>query len=253
MACFSSITTDLYHHRYLYVSNTQPSYPQRRIRSFILRQGRYTAAQKDSLEKYWQTFGIEHQNQKLDFIQLFGRKSEVTLEIGFGNGESLLQQAIRFPQMDFIGIEVHGPGVGHLLHRIIKHKLTNIRIIRHDAVEVLTHQIKDNSLARVQIFFPDPWHKRRHHKRRLVQLEFASLVYDRLICGGHLHLATDWHNYAQQMLSVLDNTPGLRNLEGKGNYAGDRGTRTETRFERRGKNLGHGVWDIIYIKQPQDK
>jgi len=231
------------------LSNIQPPVPQRRIRSFILRQGRYTAAQKNALAKHWQAFGIEYQHQKLDFTRLFGRKSEITLEIGFGNGESLLQQAIQFPQMDFIGIEVHGPGIGHLLHRIIEHELTNIRIIRHDAVEVLKHQINDNSLARIQIFFPDPWHKRRHHKRRLVQPEFAHLVHDKLTCGGRLHIATDWHNYAQQMLSVLDDTPGLHNPEGEGNYAGDRGARTETRFERRGKKLGHGVWDITYTKQ----
>ncbi len=231
------------------MSNIQPPVPQHRIRSFILRQGRYTTAQKNALAKHWQTFGIEYQKQKLDFTRLFGRKSEITLEIGFGNGESLLQQAIQFPQMDFIGVEVHGPGIGYLLHRIIEHELTNIRVIRYDAVEVLKYQIKDNSLARVQIFFPDPWHKKRHHKRRLVQAEFARLVYDKLICGGRLHMATDWHNYAQQMLSVLDDTPGFRNLEGRGNYTGSRGTRTETRFERRGKKLGHDVWDITYIKQ----
>ncbi len=223
----------------------------RRIRSYSLRQGRHTDAQKHALESHWQHYGIDNSTAQLDFTQLFHRTSDVILEIGFGNGESLLHQLIQFPEKDFIGIEVHGPGIGYLLHRVAELKLSNIRIIRDDAVEVLTRQIADNSLACVQLFFPDPWHKRRHHKRRLVQAEFADLALRKLRPGGQIHMATDWQNYARQMLNIMDNTENLTNLAGKGRFSDDKGTRAETKFERRGKKLGHNVQDLIYYKSQQ--
>ncbi len=227
--------------------NQQPIH-LRRIRSYILRQGRHTDAQRNALESHWQQYGIDNSTAPLDFTQLFHRTSDVILEIGFGNGESLLHQSIQFPEKNFIGIEVHGPGIGYLLHRVAELKLSNIRIIRHDAVEVLTRRIADNSLACVQLFFPDPWHKRRHHKRRLLQAEFARLVLCKLKPGGKIHMATDWQNYARQMLNIMDNTENFTNLAGKGRFSDDKGTRTETKFERRGKKLGHNVWDLIYYK-----
>ncbi len=223
--------------------------PQRHpIRSYILRQGRYTRAQKNALDQYWAKYGVDYQPQPLNFSQLFGRQADIILEIGFGNGESLLQQAARFPEQDFLGIEVHGPGIGHLIHCITEQGLTNIRIIRHNAIEVLQQQIGNNSLNKVQLFFPDPWHKKRHHKRRLVQTYFALLVQQKLKPDGILHMATDWQNYAEQMLRVLDNTRGFTNLAGSGHYAASKGARSETKFERRGLKLGHGVWDIMHSK-----
>ncbi len=220
----------------------------RHIRSYILRQGRHTEAQKNALESHWQQYGIDNSTVQLNFTQLFHRTSDVVLEIGFGNGESLLHQSVQFPEKDFIGIEVHGPGIGHLLHRIVELELSNIRIIRHDAVEVLKHQIADNSLAGVQLFFPDPWHKRRHHKRRLVQIEFTQLVQSKLKLGGCMHMATDWQNYARQMLKTMDSTAGFTSPVGKSRFSDNKGSRTETKFERRGKKLGHHVWDLIYYK-----
>ncbi|HHO60009.1 MAG TPA: tRNA (guanosine(46)-N7)-methyltransferase TrmB [Thiotrichales bacterium] len=234
------------------MTDSRPQAGRREIRSYILRQGRYTVAQKNALDQHWSHYGIEYTPEPLDFSKVFGRNSAVTLEIGFGNGESLLQQVARFPDRDFIGIEVHGPGVGHLIHRLAEQQLDNIRLIRHDAVEVLRHQVADNSLAGVQLFFPDPWHKKRHHKRRLVQPAFAELVWRKLQPGGLLHMATDWQNYAEQMLEVLDNAPGFTNLAGRGHFSTQRGTRSETKFERRGLKLGHGVRDIMHIKSCRD-
>ena len=218
----------------------------RTIRSFTLRQGRYTRAQKQALETLWPRYGIEFSATPLDFGALFGGKGPVVLEIGFGNGDSLLAQAQARPDTGFLGIEVHGPGVGHLLHRMAEHAVGNIRLIRHDAIEVLTQMIADHSLDGVQLFFPDPWPKKRHHKRRIVQPAFADLIARKLKAGGFIHMATDWENYAEHMLAVFDAHPAFANTAGIGPYAPGPGQRPQTKFERRGLRLGHGVHDLVF-------
>jgi len=221
----------------------------RTIKSFVLRQGRLTQAQQNALDNHWQNYGIDFSEQLLSFKQLFDNDNEVFVEIGFGNGESLLQQAKNQPQYNFIGIEVHGPGVGHLIHLAHQDKVHNIKIIRHDAVDVLKHQIADDSLKQVQLFFPDPWHKKRHHKRRIIKPEFIKQLYQKLKPGGSFHMATDWQHYAEQMLEQMDAANGFQNKSGIGHYSETKAARCETKFERRGLRLGHGVWDLIYEKQ----
>lgn len=221
---------------------------KRRIKSFILRQGRYTSAQTNALENHWKDYGIEHTDSFINFEQVFGRNAPVTLEIGFGNGDSLLQQASEHPENDYVGIEVHGPGVGHFIHRICEKQLSNIRVIRFDAIDVLNKQIPDDSLSCLQLFFPDPWHKKKHNKRRIVQTEFLQLVRTKLKMGGRLHMATDWEHYAKQMLALGDAAEGFSNLTAIGEYANDKSPRAETKFERRGLKLGHGIWDIKHEK-----
>ena len=229
-------------------SQKKASAPHRAIKSFVLRQGRLTSAQQNALENYWKDYGINYSEQLLDFSEIFGNENEVFLEIGFGNGESLLQQAINQPQYNFIGIEVHGPGVGHLIHNANAQDIHNIRVIRHDAIDVLTKQIADNSIKQLQLFFPDPWHKKRHHKRRIIKPAFIELVQKKLKTGGFFHMATDWQHYAEQMLEEMDNATAFSNISGKGHYSKTQGARCETKFERRGIKLGHGVWDLIYEK-----
>lgn len=221
----------------------------RTIRSFVLRQGRLTSAQQNALDNHWQDYGIDFSAQVLSFNELFGNNNEVIVEIGFGNGESLLEQVKNQPQYNFIGIEVHGPGVGHLIHNAHSGDIHNIKIIRHDAVDVLKHQIGDNTLKQVQLFFPDPWHKKRHHKRRIISHEFIQLIHQKLKTGGLFHMATDWQHYAEQMLLQMDAAEGFSNTSGAGNFSADKADRCETKFERRGLKLGHGVWDLIYKKQ----
>ena len=224
--------------------------PHRRIKSYVLRQGRLTQAQQYALEHHWDDFGIDYSPALLDLNQVFGNDGAVTVEVGFGNGESLLEQAKRHPQQNYIGIEVHGPGVGHLIHFAHQSALTNLRVIRHDAVEVLRDQLPADSVSCVQLFFPDPWHKKRHHKRRIIKPEFLDMVHQVLLPGGLFHMATDWQDYAEFMLEQMEQATGFENTAGKGNYAESRGERTETRFELRGKRLGHGVWDLMYRKVP---
>jgi tRNA (guanine-N7-)-methyltransferase len=220
----------------------------RRIKSFVLRQGRLTVAQQNALDNHWQDYGIDYSAQLLDFTSLFNNDNDAIVEIGFGNGESLLQQAIIQPQFNYIGIEVHGPGVGHLIHEASSRDVHNIKVIRHDAVEVLEQQIADNSIKQLQLFFPDPWHKKRHHKRRIIKPAFIQLVQKKLKPGGYFHMATDWQHYAEQMLEEMDHTDTFRNISGNGNFSITKGSRCETKFERRGIRLGHGVWDLIYEK-----
>jgi tRNA (guanine-N7-)-methyltransferase len=218
-----------------------------RIKSYVLRQGRLTPAQKRSLEQLWPRYGIDFTAEPLDFESLYGRTAALTLEIGFGNGDVLLQQAISTPETDYFGIEVHRPGVGHLLRRAAEADVHNLRVINHDAVEVLRQQVPDNSLDCVQLFFPDPWHKKRHHKRRIVNPGFIQLVQRKLKTGGLFHLATDWQDYAEQMLMLMEQAEGLSNTAGQGNYA-DAAERPPTKFEQRGRRLGHGVWDLVFRK-----
>ncbi len=188
----------------------------RAIKSFVLRQGRLTVAQQNALDNYWQSYGIDYSEQQLDFGLLFNNSNETVLEIGFGNGDSLLQQAKNQPHYNFIGIEVHGPGVGHLIHNAQSDHVENIKVIRHDAVEVLNQQIADNALSKVQLFFPDPWHKKRHHKRRIMKPDFIQLLHKKLKTGGLFHMATDWQHYADQMLEQMDEAQGFKNISGKG-------------------------------------
>lgn len=233
--------------------NNEQKYPDkhRAVRSFVLRQGRLTNAQQNALDNLWPDYGIDYTEQFLSFSELFGNNNAVFIEIGFGNGQSLLQQAKNLPEYNFIGIEVHGPGVGHLIHNANIEDIHNIKVIRHDAVEVLKHQIADNSVKQLQLFFPDPWHKKRHHKRRIIKPEFIRLVLQKLKPGGIFHMATDWQHYAEEMLALMDNTEGFHNLSGFGNFSKNRGLRCETKFERRGIRLGHGVWDLIYEKKQE--
>ena len=230
-------------------SASQNSVAHRPVRSFVLRQGRLTRAQQNALDNYWQEYGIDFSEQKLNFKDLFNNDNEIIVEIGFGNGDSLLQQAIAQPKYNFIGIEVHGPGVGHLIHEANTQDIHNIKIIRHDAVEVLKQQIADNSIKQIQLFFPDPWHKKRHHKRRIIKPEFIQLIRQKLTENGTFHMATDWQHYAEQMLEQMDSAEGFYNSAGNANFSPDKGYRCETKFERRGLKLGHGVWDLIYNKQ----
>jgi tRNA (guanine-N7-)-methyltransferase len=218
----------------------------RPIRSFVLRQGRQTEAQKRAFDLHWPALGLHYRGEPRDYDAVFGRHAPRVVEIGFGNGEQLLFAAARETDRDFIGIEVHGPGVGRLLNAAAAENLHNLRVYQHDAVEVLRDEVAPASLDEVRIYFPDPWHKKRHHKRRLVQPGFVGLLCERLRPGGLLHLATDWENYAEHMWDVLDAEPRLRNR------AGPRGTmprpewRRQTHFETRGLKLGHGVWDLLY-------
>jgi tRNA (guanine-N7-)-methyltransferase len=218
----------------------------RRIRSFVRREGRLTPGQQRAMDELFPRFGIEAGETPLDLDAVFGRQAPRILEIGFGNGESLAEIARNHPHNDYIGIEVHRPGVGHLLMRIEELGLSNLRVMCADAVEVLEQQIPDASLDALYLFFPDPWHKKRHHKRRQVQPAWAQLVRSKLKRGGHLHMATDWQNYAEQMLEVLTAAAGFRNTSANGDYVPRPEYRPETKFERRGQRLGHGVWDLVF-------
>jgi tRNA (guanine-N7-)-methyltransferase len=220
---------------------------RRAIRSYVLRQGRLTAAQKQALDRLWPVYGVDFNTERLDLDTLFGRSAPVTLEIGFGNGESLLQQALSRPEQDYLGIEVHRPGVGRLLHLANEACISNLRVINHDAVEVLQQQISDNSLDCVQLFFPDPWHKKRHHKRRIINPAFIQLVRQKLKTGGQFHLATDWQDYAEYMLAEMEQAKGFTNTAGQGHFAKST-DRPVTKFENRGRRLGHGVWDMVFSK-----
>lgn len=218
----------------------------RSIRSFVTRAGRITAAQQRALETLWPRYGVEYREAPLAFGALFGRDAPRTLEIGFGNGENLAALARAHPERDFLGIEVHRPGAGRLLLTLEQQQLTNVRVICHDAVEVLERQIAPASLAEILILFPDPWPKKRHHKRRLVQPPFVALIERALCPGGVLRLATDWQPYALGMLAVLGAAPKLRNLAGDGGFVPRPAERIPTRFELRGTRLGHEVWDLAF-------
>jgi tRNA (guanine-N7-)-methyltransferase len=228
------------------VENTNNKF--RGIKSFVLRQGRLTKAQQNALDNYWQDYGIEYSELEISFKELFDNDSNTIIEIGFGNGDSLLEQVVKQQDSNFIGIEVHGPGVGHLIHNAHSGGVKNIKIIRHDAVEVLNNQIADESVSQLQLFFPDPWHKKKHHKRRIINPDFVQLVRKKLKTGGIFHMATDWQHYAVHMLEQMDNADGFINTSGRGQYSMNKGDRCETKFERRGLKLGHGVWDLLYKK-----
>ena len=218
--------------------------PHRSIRSFVVRAGRMGPGQTRALAALGPRFVLPFVAQPVDFAQAFGRTAPLVLEIGFGMGDATAAIAQALPGTDFIGVEVHTPGVGALLKRIGELELTNLRLIQHDAVEVLQQMIAPQSLAGVHVFFPDPWHKKKHNKRRLIQPAFVQLLASRLAPGGSLHCATDWQPYAEQMLEVLSAEPALRNTAA--GYAPRPDYRPLTKFENRGLKLGHGVWDLVF-------
>jgi len=229
------------------MSDLPPSEPTRRgIRSFVVRAGRMGPGQVRALAELGPRFVLPFQSQRVDFDAAFGRSAPRVLEIGFGMGDATATIAQALPGTDFIGVEVHTPGVGALLKRIGEMNLTNLRLIQHDAVEVLEHMIAPDSLAGVHVFFPDPWHKKKHNKRRLIQPEFVRRLAGRIAPGGYLHCATDWQPYAEQMLEVLSAEPLLRNTAS--GYAPKPDYRPLTKFENRGLKLGHGVWDLVFSR-----
>ena len=229
-------------------ANMHNEHMHRRIRSFVLRQGRVTKGQANALETQWPKYGVEYGLQGINLSQVFGRNdSKKILEIGFGMGETTARIAQTLPNCDFLAAEVHTPGVGALLKLIEEQALTNIRIVQHDVVEVLQNMLADNSLDGVHIFFPDPWHKKRHHKRRLIQAEFVKLLCTKLKIGGYLHVATDWQEYAEWVLEVLQAETQLQNTAK--DYAEKPAYRPLTKFENRGIKLGHGVWDLVFKRE----
>lgn len=219
---------------------------RRSVRSFVLRQGRFTPAQQRAFDELWPRFGLEFEGEPRDFDSVFGRKAKRVLEIGFGNGEALRYAAANDPERDYIGIEVHAPGVGRLLNGLAADGSDHVRLYHYDAVEVLEREIADGALDEIRIYFPDPWHKKRHNKRRLLKPEFAALLVRKLAAGGRLHLATDWRDYAEQMWEVLDAADGLRNRAGPGGHVERPPWRPQTHFESRGQRLGHEVFDLLY-------
>ena len=226
----------------------QDTQHHRSIRSYVLRQSHMTAAQQRAIDTLWPQFGLDYQETPADLNQAFGRGNRKILEIGFGMGTATAEIARRLPDDDFLAIDVHGPGVGNLLKLIDEQRIANIRVMRHDAVEVVENMLADGSLDGIHIFFPDPWHKKRHNKRRLIQAPFVAKLLPKLKSGGYIHLATDWEEYAQQMLEVLNGFPEeLQNTAET--YAPTPAYRPETKFEARGKRLGHGVWDLVFVKR----
>ena len=226
--------------------NPVPEEHKRSIRSFVLRQGHMTVAQQRAIDTLWPRFGIDYCRQTVDLDACFDRSNPKVLEIGFGMGTATAEIAKRLPDTDFLAVDVHGPGVGNLLKLIEEGHLGNIRVMRHDAVEVVEDMLADASLDGIHIFFPDPWHKKRHNKRRLVQAPFVAKLLPKLKSGGYIHMATDWEEYAAQMLAVLGGFAELQNTAD--DYAPTPDYRPETKFEARGKRLGHGVWDLVFKK-----
>lgn len=222
--------------------------PRRTIRSFVVRGGRMTDGQQKAYDNNWKVYGLETKDGKIDYQAIFGRQAEVVIEIGFGMGTSLIEMAKNTPEKDFIGIEVHPPGVAKLMMMAAEEKINNIRVYCHDAIEVMNQCIPKSSASCLQLFFPDPWHKKRHNKRRIVQPLFADQVADVLKEGGSFHMATDWEPYAEHMLEVMESQDRYQNAAGKAQFFPRPEWRPLTKFEKRGENLGHGVWDLIYTK-----
>jgi tRNA (guanine-N7-)-methyltransferase len=219
----------------------------RTIQSFVRRSGRLSKAQAIGLNELWPNYGIELVvNQMLDFGKLFATTQGVVLEVGFGNGDSLLEMAINQPKTNFLGVEVYEAGVGRLINEANKHQLSNLKIIKDDAVEVLKHHIEDNSLSKFQLFFPDPWHKKKHHKRRILQTSLLDMLTKKLKLNAIVHIATDWENYAEHIMDTMEAHPHFKNSLGDHIYSPRPAHRPLTKFENRGQQLGHDVWDIIF-------
>ncbi len=224
----------------------KPEYKRKDIRSFVIRGGRMTLGQKNAFDKQWSVYGLSLYDGKLDFEQAYGRRAPVVLEIGFGMGDSLLEMARQESDKNFLGIEVHPPGVGRLINNAGKEGLQNLRVYMADATDVLEDCIADESIDRFQLYFPDPWHKKKHHKRRIIQPEFVQSIRKKLKIGGVFHLATDWENYAEHMMEVMSAAEGFKNRADEFHYAERPDYRPVTKFERRGERLGHGVWDLLF-------
>lgn len=207
-----------------------------------------TPSQQRAMDELWPRYGVEADGQSIDFVSLFGREAPVVVEIGFGNGEAMLHMSQLHPQWNFLGIEVHRPGVGALMLRLEELGIDNVRLMSEDAVEILKSQVADASVDKLLLFFPDPWHKKKHHKRRILQDEFAQLVHSKLKFNGEFHMATDWQPYAEHMMLVMEQSKGFQNKAGKGTYSEAPDYRPVTKFERRGRRLGHGVWDLIFLR-----
>lgn len=220
---------------------------RRNIKSFVLRQGHMTAAQQRAIDTQWSKYGVDYRPHKIDLNSTFQRTAPKILEIGFGMGTATATIAQRLPEVDFLAIDVHGPGVGNLLKLIQEENISNIRVMRHDAVEVVNTMLDCDSVHGIHIFFPDPWQKKRHHKRRLIQRPFIEQLLPKLESNGYIHLATDWEEYAEQMLEVLSSFDELNNTAD--DFAPKPTYRPETKFESRGKRLGHGVWDLVFVKK----
>ncbi|WKD49798.1 tRNA (guanosine(46)-N7)-methyltransferase TrmB [Microbulbifer spongiae] len=225
-------------------------YKKKSIRSYVMRAGRITEGQRRAFDTYWSQYGLSLFDGPLNVRAVFGREAPLVLEIGFGMGDSLLAMAQAEPEKDFIGIEVHPPGVGRLINNAGKTGVKNLRVYMADALDVLNDCIRNGSLDRFQLYFPDPWHKKKHHKRRIVQPEFVQLICSKLKTGGQLHMATDWQSYAEHMQAVLQAAHPLTNTAAGGGPVERPAWRPQTKFERRGQRLGHGVWDLLYRRLP---
>lgn len=227
----------------------KPEYKKKDIRSFVIRAGRMTDAQKKAFDHWWPTYGLSLFDGEIDATDVFDRDAPLVVEIGFGMGDSLLAMAKAEPDKNFIGIEVHPPGVGRLINLAGQEGLNNLRVYMADAKDVFTDCIGTESVDRFQLYFPDPWHKKKHHKRRIVQLEFIHMVEKKLKPGGVLHMATDWHHYAEHMMEVMCQLETFENLAPEYQYSTKPAYRPDTKFEKRGERLGHGVWDILFRKR----
>jgi tRNA (guanine-N7-)-methyltransferase len=226
----------------------KPEYRKKSIRSFVVRAGRMTEGQRNAFEASWPYYGLQLDDGPIDAEKIFGRVAPLVVEIGFGMGDSLLEMVSAEPDKDFIGIEVHTPGVGRLINIARLEELPNLRVYLADANDVLKECIQPDSVHRLQLYFPDPWHKKKHNKRRIVQPEFIQLIREKLKPEGILHMATDWEHYAEQMLEVLEEASGFNNCIGEQQYSERPEYRPLTKFEKRGERLGHGVWDLLYSK-----
>lgn len=220
----------------------------RKVRSFVKREGRLTNGQAKALELHWSTMGLNHEDGVVNFSTLFGNDNPVVLEIGFGMGKSLVEMAKNAPELNFVGIEVHKPGVGACIALAQEEGVANLKVYEHDAIEILADCIPDSSITTVQLFFPDPWHKKKHHKRRIVSPEFVEGIRQKLKVGGVFHMATDWENYAECMLEDMQSSKGYKNLSETHDYVPRSDNRPLTKFENRGQRLGHGVWDIQFAR-----
>ncbi len=219
---------------------------RRRVRSFVLRAGRLTEGQSRALKELWPLYGVDTSEDKLDFWTLFGNEQPVIMEIGFGNGDATWQMASAHPEENYLAVEVHRPGVGHLLLKLEEHAVSNVRIACEDAVELLDKRVPVASLAGVRIYFPDPWPKKRHHKRRIIQSRFVDLLVEKMLPGAILHMATDWEPYAEHMLEVMHNRQDFENLSPDGRFVSKPDWRPVTKYEKRGERLGHGVFDLVF-------